>query len=116
MRAVVSPFKGVKAEEFMKIHKGMIDQVQVVNLASFITTSNQNLLNNYQSNPILTAYSSKYNFGFKERNSDTYRSKNEQAKFVASGSNEEQKFEDPSFMKPINQKKANGACSIMEPL
>ena len=47
LKAIVSPFKGLRIEEFMKIHGGMPDQVQI---RSFLTvggplpeqTNNQN--------------------------------------------------------------------------
>ena len=40
LKAVVSPFKGVKPEDFMKMHKNMIDSATMPNLKSFITISN----------------------------------------------------------------------------
>ena len=60
LKAIVSQFKGMKPEEFMKLHKNIIENSSSAVLSSFITTSSVGILSNYSSNPILSAYSTKY--------------------------------------------------------
>ena len=55
IKAIISPFKGCKIEEFMEIHGNMLEQVQI---SSFLTIQNQAISAHPSTSPMSSKYSS----------------------------------------------------------